>query len=290
MHEDDRLFAMIGTGLLALAAAGWAVSTMDIGLGRRGVAGEVVRPAPPAAAAPRSPAVTRDLVHRPEAGRRLPSEEVVAATGPGPAWVAETAAVPPADDRVELVVATVGALAAGRLPRQLAELVEADHEVLVRRADDGRLVLAAGTFRRYTPLAEAVRGTSAADVAAMLRTDEAADPGLVGRAIVAADHLLATPVVDGDVEMESRVRRWAFADDGLEGLSLAQQHLVRMGETQAAVVRGFLRELRDELAEAGPPRPGGSWPPEGTIRQAASVAPSETDPSDARTEASSPGR
>jgi len=290
MHDDDRLFAMIGTGLLALAAAGWAVSTMDVGLGRRGAAADAVGTAPPAATVPRSSGVNRDLVHSRKDHDRLASDVVLAARGPEPTRVVETAAVPPAVDRVEPLVAAVGALAAGRLPRQLAELVEADREVLVRRADDDRLVLAAGTFRRYAPLVESLRGASASDVAEMLRTGEAGHPGLVDRAIAASDHLLATPVVAGDVEMESRVRRWAFADDGLEGLSVAQQHLVRMGETQAAVIRGFLRELRDELAGAGPPRLGGPSPPDGALRQAVSVTRPETDPADDRTEVSSPGR
>lgn len=47
--------------------------------------------------------------------------------------------------------------------------------------------------------------------------------------------------------MESRVRQWAFADDGLERLSAVQRHPVRMGGAQAAVVRRFLRDIRDEI-------------------------------------------
>src|SRR5438093_1467370 len=62
--------------------------------------------------------------------------------------------------------------------------------------------------------------------------------------------LLATPVVDGEIELRPKVVTYAFADRRLEALSPAQRHLLRMGPRN---VRMIQRELRTLAAALGVP-------------------------------------
>src|SRR5207249_4806654 len=59
--------------------------------------------------------------------------------------------------------------------------------------------------------------------------------------------LLATPVVEGDVELTPKVITYAFADPVLEGLSPAQKHLLRMGPKNERAIQAELRALATAL-------------------------------------------
>src|SRR5438094_661952 len=59
--------------------------------------------------------------------------------------------------------------------------------------------------------------------------------------------LLATPVVEGDVELTPKVITYAFADPALEGLSPAQKHLLRMGPKNERAIQAELRALATAL-------------------------------------------
>ena len=66
----------------------------------------------------------------------------------------------------------------------------------------------------------------------------------VARAIAV---LLATPVVEGDIAVESRPAGFAYADPALESLSRAQQQLLRMGPQNVRVVQQQLRAIARQL-------------------------------------------
>ena len=55
--------------------------------------------------------------------------------------------------------------------------------------------------------------------------------------------LLETPVVEGDIRLEKKVKTYAFADPKLEGLSAAQKHFLRLGPGNVGAVQIKLREM-----------------------------------------------
>jgi len=55
--------------------------------------------------------------------------------------------------------------------------------------------------------------------------------------------LLETPVVEGDIRLEKKVKTYAFADPKLEGLSEAQKHFLRLGPGNVGAVQIKLREM-----------------------------------------------
>ena len=66
--------------------------------------------------------------------------------------------------------------------------------------------------------------------------------------------LLATPVVDGEIELRPKVVTYAFADRRLEALTPAQRHLLRMGPRNIRLIQGELRTLAAALGvPAGEP-------------------------------------
>ena len=67
--------------------------------------------------------------------------------------------------------------------------------------------------------------------------------------------LLATPVVDGEIELRPKVVTYAFADPRLEALSPAQKHFLRMGPRNVRLIQGELRTLAGALGvPQGEPR------------------------------------
>jgi hypothetical protein len=84
---------------------------------------------------------------------------------------------------------------------------------------------------------------------------EISPPGWVfeDRLMLAIDHLVSVQVPTGEIELEERtVATFAYADDGLESLSDAQRHFMRMGPDNMRRIQSKLREFRNAL-EAQPP-------------------------------------
>ncbi|MFN7972157.1 MAG: DUF3014 domain-containing protein [Acidobacteriota bacterium] len=63
----------------------------------------------------------------------------------------------------------------------------------------------------------------------------------------AIHHLLETPVVEGDVELVPRLASFKYYDPKLEGLSLAQKHLLRMGPDNVRRIEAQLRRIAGQL-------------------------------------------
>jgi hypothetical protein len=70
------------------------------------------------------------------------------------------------------------------------------------------------------------------------------------RLVVTIDNLLATPDVSGDIVLVRPNVMYQFADPNLEDLSAGQKALLRLGPTNAAIVKAKLRELRAQVASA----------------------------------------
>lgn len=71
------------------------------------------------------------------------------------------------------------------------------------------------------------------------------------RLIEVIDHLLATPDVQGPVELVRPKVFYQFADPELEALSAGQKILVRIGHDNAVTIKSKLMELRKALVSTG---------------------------------------
>lgn len=127
-------------------------------------------------------------------------------------------------------------------------------EVLVRRDRDGRLVVAAGTHRRYERAREAITALDGATVAAACENMERQlAMGLPGdgvfrtRVVEALDLLLAPELPEVEPDMVSRGADWGFADTGLDDLSPAQKHMLLMGLDNQRIVRSAFEDIREHL-------------------------------------------
>jgi hypothetical protein len=158
------------------------------------------------------------------------------------------------DDLVRRFVAAVDAVADGYSPAAELGLAVASGPFLVRE-DEGRLVIAAGTYHRAALLAEVVSSIDADDAVAIVRTLgpelETAHREIAwhrgsfeDRLRQAVDHLLAVDLPAGPIEVERRTRTYRYADDRLERLSDAQRQLVRMGPANATAIQKKLRAIR----------------------------------------------
>lgn len=159
------------------------------------------------------------------------------------------------DDLVRRFVASVDNLARGESPR--THLLFMDPDAPFRIDEEGeRLTVDPGSYRRYDLATEVFTSLDTEGTARLYHRlepllDEAyrelgyprADfDATLARAI---DRLLATPVVEGEVELTPGVTTYDYADPALETLPPAQKQLLRMGPGNVRRVKAKLRELRD---------------------------------------------
>lgn len=156
-------------------------------------------------------------------------------------------------DLLHRFVEAVEAVADGYSPAEQFGFMAAKGAFLVRE-DEGRLVIAAGTYRRYSLAVEVLSSIDAERAVAVFRELE---PGIEAirrdmawhrgdfedRLRLAVDHLLAVEIPNGPMEVERRTASYAFAADEHELLSGAQRQLLRMGRSNAMAVQTKLQDL-----------------------------------------------
>jgi len=273
MNRDDRLFAIIGGAVVTaavaviLAAAGGITGSIG---GRPTVRVEPIGAAshPEGDPAPEAtePTGVVEAAFRAEPAAVDGGGLVGLLTGLSrhPQWAAWVVT----DDLLRRVVDSVEAIADGYSPTEELSFAVRDGRFLVRE-DGGRLVIAAGTFRRYQLAVEVLQSIDAADLVAIyrrlapeieaLRADNTWHRGdFEDRLREAVDHLLAVDLPDGPLEVERRTTCYVFADDRYERLSNAQRQLLRMGRANAAAIQESLREIR---AAFGWPEPAAAPAP-----------------------------
>jgi hypothetical protein len=141
-----------------------------------------------------------------------------------------------------------GATPAGRVPT----LRPAGTFQVLERGE--LLVIDPRSYARYDALAAAMASLDAAGSAQLYATlkpriEEAhaelgAPPGSFDRTLERAlVTLIQTPVPDQAIAVEPSGIGYRFAEDGLEGLTGAQRHLLRMGPANARLVQRALRDL-----------------------------------------------
>jgi len=262
MNRDDRLFATIGGTIVTAAATVFLVFA-------GGITGTIedrptIRVAPiPVVQTPREPS---DIVPASfEEPAPLMGDEfvrtVVSTVSAHPEWASWLVT----DGLVERFVASIEAVADGYSPSGELGFVATEHPFLVRE-DEGRLVIAAGTYRRYNLAVEVLGSVDAEAAVAILRElspaieearrDVAWHRGsFEDRLRQAIDHLLEVEVPRGAIEVEQRTRTYAFADDDFERMSGAQRHLLRMGRQNALAVQAKLQDIRSVFGWPVPQAP-----------------------------------
>lgn len=165
------------------------------------------------------------------------------------------------DHLVERFVTVVDNVARGESPRRQVPFLAPEEGFAVAPADGGP-VIADRSFRRYDLLTAVVTSLDTDGAVRLYRDlgplfdeayDELGNPDsfedALGKAI---DRLLAVKVPAGEIELRERVNAYGFADPGLESLSPAAKHLLRMGPSNAREVQAKLRELKSALALTRP--------------------------------------
>ncbi len=264
MNRDDRLFATIGGAIVTAAATVLLVFS-------GGITGPIEdRPAIGAAPIPPAPGPdrpTETVQASLEETMLLTSDDFVRAVASGVSAHPEWASWLVSDALVERFIASVEAVADGYSPSDELGFVATRHPFLVRE-DEGRLVIAAGTYRRYDLAVEVFASLDAETAVAIIRELEPAilearrdvpwhRGSFEDRLRLAVDHLLEVEVPDRAIEVERRTRTYAFADDDLERMSNAQRHLLRMGRQNALAVQAKLREIRSAFGWPAAPEPAG---------------------------------
>lgn len=161
------------------------------------------------------------------------------------------------DGLVRRLVASVANVARGESPRTHLRFLEPERGFAASERGD-ELSIDRRSYARYDVIAEVFTSLDTATVVRLYRQleplfDEAyRDLGYpsgdfdepLAKAI---DHLLATPIPTGAVELERRATSYHLADPALEGLSPAQKHFLRMGSSNMRQVHAKLRLMRTAL-------------------------------------------
>ena len=159
---------------------------------------------------------------------------------------------------IERFVAVVDNVAEGVSPRPhlLFLAPDARFQVVTR---NGRQYIDPKSYERYDAVADVIASLDPSAAVGLYRQlqplcedayrELGHPPGRFDDVLAKAiQTLLATPVVDGEIELTPRVVTYAFADPRLEVLSPAQRHFLRMGPRNVRLIQGELRTLAKALA------------------------------------------
>jgi hypothetical protein len=161
---------------------------------------------------------------------------------------------------VRHIVVTVDNLPRHKVAVELRPVKPTPGEAVTATSGGDLTTLGEANFERYAPLVRVVQG---ADVKALAVVYERLYPlfqqayedlGYPGkyfndRLVQAIDDLLAAPEVPAPIPVVQPKVFWEYADAGLEGRSAGQKLLIRMGPTNARVIKAKLREFRAEIAK-----------------------------------------
>jgi hypothetical protein len=254
MQQDDRIFAVVGAGVIAavasVAALMWIGSGITVDAPQRATVVVPRQPAPTAPMMPSSPVVEAALSSDGDdnlvrvAVARLSSHPGLAS------YVIH-------DRLLHRFVRAVDAVAGGYSPRDEVEFLRPTSGFMVRD-DGGRLVIASGSFRRYSGFVDVIESLDTDGLVALYRQLGPrlesiyrevgwATEDFDARFRAAVDHLLEVAAPSGQIDVEQRTIVYAFAEDRFENLSSAQKQLLRMGPANVERIQAKLRDLGTAL-------------------------------------------
>jgi hypothetical protein len=162
-------------------------------------------------------------------------------------------------DVVRHIVVSIDNLPRKKVAERLKPVKPIAGQLAVSGPEEAR-VLSEDNYARYQPFVQLVGATDMNQVANVyfkfypLFQTAYVDLGYPNgyfndRLVQVIDHLLATPDVAGPIKLTQPSVMYEFADPKLEGLSAGQKALIRVGKTNAAVIKTKLRELRSAVAK-----------------------------------------
>jgi hypothetical protein len=160
-------------------------------------------------------------------------------------------------DLIRKFVVSVDNVANGLSPKSHVDFFSPEGGFRVSRTKDGTFVDPAA-YARYAPVVAVVQSIDATAAVRLYRAvepllqeayNELGYPGVDfdDTIVRAMSELLETPVVNGPIRLEQKVLSYAMTDETLEGLSIAQKQLLRMGPKGVAAVDDKIRQLASLL-------------------------------------------
>ena len=160
---------------------------------------------------------------------------------------------------VRHIVATLDNLPRNKVAVELRPVKSTDGQTAV--ASQGEVTtLSAENYARYAPFMKVVQASDPRTLATVyfrlypLFQQAYEDLGYPGqyfndRLVQVIDSLLETPDVSGPIKLIQPKVFYEYADPSLESRPAGQKLLLRMGQANAAIVKGKLRELRAEIVQ-----------------------------------------
>lgn len=159
---------------------------------------------------------------------------------------------------VRHIVATVDVLPRRRVPPQVLPTTPIPGGLIVSRVDDSD-VISANNAERYLPWLHILTSIDASSAATSYRHfyplfqqayRQLGYPKRYfnDRLIEAIDNILATPDITTPPRVVSPGVMWQYVDPDLETLSAGQKVLLRMGESNATVVRSWVKVFRANIS------------------------------------------
>jgi hypothetical protein len=260
MQQDDRIFAVVGACIVfavaLVAALMWLSSGITVDAPQRAtvVVPQPV-PTPVASLATTSQVVEASLSDEGDDGL---FRDAIARLSTHP----ELASYLIHDRLLRRFVLVVDAVAGGYSPADEVDFLQPVKPFIVRE-DEGRLVIASGSYQRYDVVADVFASLDSEGalelyrrfsprLEAIYREVGWANDDFDTRLREAVEHLLEVTAPGGQVEVEQRAIVYAFAEDRFEDLTDAQKHFLRMGSRNIAAIQAKLRELRDGMGWPAP--------------------------------------
>lgn len=257
-HERDRSRRRLiwVLSLVAIIAAGAALGVVW----RRSRGPNGMGPSTTVAADPATPdsAAADEPIDLPELDA---SDEVVRTLVAGLSSRPEWASWLVSDDMVRRFVVAVTAVADGRSPESQLDFLAPEEPFRARRSGVG-MTVDPSSYHRYDALAATFASLDTRGVAKLYRQlhplmdDAFRELGLGDRTFDetlrrAFDRLVTTPVPSSPPEVDLVEGRYVYTAPGIEGLSPAEKHLLRMGPDNARLVQAKLHELQSALGLRG---------------------------------------
>lgn len=162
------------------------------------------------------------------------------------------------DQLIRRIVATVDNLPREKIAQRLTPVKPVGGSFGVLK-DDDMVLLSAENAQRYEPYVVLLSKVDAPQAISLYRQfyplfqrayEELGYPTAYfnDRVVAVIDHLLATPNTPARAKLTQPKVLYEFADPELQARSAGQKTLLRMGNANAAKVKGKLREFRAELA------------------------------------------
>jgi hypothetical protein len=261
MQQDDRIFAVVGacivTAVALVAALIWLGSGITVDAPRRATVTVPQRSIPTQVA---SLAVASGVL---EAGFSDEGDDGLFRAAVGRLSTHPELASYLVNDRLlRRFVRAVDAIAGGYSPSDEVEFLRPSRPFIVRE-NEGRLVIASGTYRRYDVVTDVFTSLDSGGaielyrqvrprLEAIYREVGWANDDFDTRLREAVNHLLEVTTSSGQVEVEQRAIVYAYAEDRFENLTGAQKHFLRMGPRNVGAIQSKLRELRDGIGWPAP--------------------------------------